>query len=129
MSKTTRKEIAQAVLDKLQKKSAQQVAAELASYLVSERRSKDLIGILRDMEQLQYDQRGVLEVTASSAHELSESVKKQIEKLLAAKQVHVHYQQDASVVGGVRVQALDQQFDSTIDAKLRRLKLLTTKGV
>jgi F0F1-type ATP synthase delta subunit len=126
MARATRQEISQAVLAMLQSgESTDAVASSLAGYLVSERRTRELDTLMRDIEGIRYASDDVLEATVVSARELNSSINQTIKDLLQAKQVHLHHRLSPSVVGGVRVHALDRQLDLTIEAKLKRLKNIT----
>jgi F-type H+-transporting ATPase subunit delta len=123
MAKVTHGQIAQAVLAMLENgQNPAKVSNALASYLIDERRSRELDSIIRDLETLRYRRNGILEATVVSATELDLSIDQTIKDLLAAKQVHLHHHLNPDLVGGVRVNALDKQLDLSIRAKLKHLK-------
>ena len=129
MSKVTHKELAVAMLDLLKRgKSPQTVANEVAEFLVAERRSRELNALSRELELIRYKQDDILEAQAHSAHDLSNDTLRQIQKKLDAKQVIIDEVKDDSVVGGVKVRALDKQLDLSIEAKLNQLRHITTKA-
>jgi len=110
--------------------NAQQLSQEIAAYLLDENRTGELDSLLRDVVAYRAD-KGVVEVTAVAAHELPDSVKLDIEKLVReqfkdVKQIIINQRIDASVVGGVRLELVDQQLDMTVRNKLNRFKELTT---
>jgi len=115
-------ELAQVLLKILRKSTdPKRAAQDIANYLVAERRSSDLPAIVRELERLQFEEDGVLEVVATSAFPLSAEMKQELEKLFTAKRVKMIERHDQSLVGGVRVTALDKQADFTIRAKLQKL--------
>jgi ATP synthase F1 delta subunit len=98
------------------------LARDVAGYLIAERRTKELNSLLRDIEDLEYKQDGVLEVTATSARPLSAEAKKKIATLFDAKKVRVHEEINEATLGGVRVRALDKVVDLSVQARLQRLR-------
>lgn len=129
MAKVARKDIAVATLGLLRAgQSPEHVAASLASYLIAERRTRELDALMRDLETLRYRQEGVVEATVMSARELDDSVRETIKQLMGAEHVYLHHELTPSVVGGVRVHALDKQLDLSIRTKLKHLKNLTANA-
>lgn len=105
---------------------------EVAAYLLAERRTGELNSLLRDIMQYRAD-KGIVEVIAVSAHELTESVKKDIEAQVRplypdAKRIIVSPEHDPNVVGGVRLELANEQLDLSIRGKLNRFKQLTAAG-
>lgn len=126
MSKISHNQIASAALKMIDEgKSVQMVVRALASYLISERRTRDLKEITRRMEVQRYKDNGILEAEAMSAHQLTTNVKKQISQIIAAKKIILDPVFDPDVIGGVRVRALDKQLDLSVETKLTTLKHLT----
>jgi F-type H+-transporting ATPase subunit delta len=118
-----RKELSEAILALAAKKSDQKkLARSIATYLVDNRRTKELDMLLRDLEELHFRQDGVLEVSATTARPLSDAAKKEIAKLFDAKNVQIYEQIEPELLGGVRVRALDQSADYSVQARLRRLR-------
>jgi F0F1-type ATP synthase delta subunit len=129
MSKATHHDIAEAVLGMLKGgQSAKTVATSLASYLVAERRTRELDSLMRELETRRYRQDGVVEATVLSARELDDSVQETIKQLIGTGEVQLHHRLAPDIVGGVRVRALDKQLDLSIRAKLQRLKSVTASG-
>ena len=119
-----RTELAEAIL-RLKKSSGverQRLARDVAGYLIAERRTKELNSLLRDIEDLEYKQDGVLEVTATTARPLSAEAKKEIAQLFDAKKVRIHEEINEATLGGVRVRALDKVVDLSVQARLQRLR-------
>lgn len=116
--------LAEAVLHRLNEGATMStVAKELAAYVVSTRRTKDVDAILRQAIRLQAND-GNVELTVTTAHGLGADVRKQIEKLFAAdaKQVIMNEKQDSAVLGGVLVESAEQRLDLTVRRQLQRLK-------
>ncbi|HSX52803.1 MAG TPA: F0F1 ATP synthase subunit delta [Patescibacteria group bacterium] len=123
MSRIGLHSIAEATLQLLASgKSQQEVARELAGYLIDERRTRELEALTRNIEVLRYKRDGVLEAEASSAHTLTDEIKQQITQQLDAKRVILDETYDQDIVGGVRVRALDKQLDLSVESKLNQLK-------
>jgi F-type H+-transporting ATPase subunit delta len=110
--------------------SAKRLSRDVAAYLLDEGRTGELDSLMRDVIAYRA-QKGIVEVTAVSAYELSEITKRDITKLVreqfpAVKQIILNQRIDADVVGGMRLELVDEQVDLTIRNKLNRLKELTT---
>ncbi len=129
MKQVPRRQLALAATNMLETESPAKVAKALAAYLVATRRSAELNLLLRDIETLRHQRTGESEVTVISRHALSEPTKQTLAKLLGDKQTRYNYQQDPSVIGGVKLAAIDWRLDLTAANKLQRLKHLTNKAV
>lgn len=119
MSQATYKELAQVVRDMVGEGDA---AQKIATYLVAERRTNDADRIMREVERLQAERDGIIEITATSTHRLSESVKQEINLLFSGKEVRIIEKQDASLVGGVHIKTLDTQLDLSVRGQLKGLR-------
>ncbi len=119
----TRKDVARAVAAQLdQGKNTQQIARELAQYLIEERRSNELEGIMRDVQALRHASSDVIEANITSAFPLTSATKAEIVKLLPAKKVVMNEHIDPSVLGGVRIEAGSTLIDATIRRQLEQVK-------
>lgn len=126
MSKATHDDIADAVLEILKgDQDSQEIATMVASYLIDERRTRELNSIFRRVEERRYQESGKLEADVVGAHDLSETVRELIASKFNAKQVLINVNYNPELVGGARVRALDKQLDLSIESKLNRLKNLT----
>ncbi len=123
----TRRQIAQATLDLLQRHSSKHVADALASYLVAERRSKDIDLVMRDVQALRQKQDSVQEVMVTSVDELSSSTRTALAQKLGSQKTIFNYQTDPNVVAGAQVRGLDWQLDMSVDSKLNKLKLAASQ--
>lgn len=120
---SSRKEIALAVQELLEtSKDSKQLATAIAAYLLETRQTKDAGAILRDLEAVRFDKKGVLEIHVTSAHRLSEDTLKSIKALFDAKHIIIHEEQDPSLLGGVKVRAHDKRIDYSVRTRLQRLK-------
>jgi len=103
-----------------------QLSREIAAYLLDESRTGELDSLMRDVVASRADE-GIVEVTAISAHELSDGVRQDIEKLVReqfkdAKQIIINQRIDVNLIGGVRLELIDRQVDMSIRNKLNRFK-------
>lgn len=130
MSQASHDEIADAILEMLESKSGseKEIATKIASYLIDERRTRDLNAIFRLVELRRYEKSGKLEAEVMSAHEVSEIIKDEITSKFDAKHVLIDMSYSPNLIGGVRVRALDKQLDLSVEAKLNRLKNLTVNA-
>lgn len=131
--KTPRTAIAHTIADRsLKKGTSKALAREVAAYLLDEGRVLDLDSVLRDVQE-NWAASGYVEVIARSAHPLTASSRKDIERQTkklypAAKQILVTEVSDPAVLGGVRLEFAHQQLDVSVEAKLHRFKQLTSAG-
>lgn len=123
MSKPSRKDIAQAMLDLTSKTSASKATKSLAQYLVQERRTSELDAIMREVQALRREQTGIEEFQLTSAFTLKDSVKKELTALLGGgKKTVVNEVIDKDVLGGVRVESSEAMLDLTVRNRLQKLK-------
>lgn len=133
MSKIPRHEIAEVITKRmLENVSAQQLANEIAGYLISQHRSAELNSLMRDILQIRADY-GIIELTATSAHSLDEKSRRLIEadireQFPSVKQIIINEEVDDDVLGGIRISLANQQFDASIRTKLNHFKQLTLAG-
>lgn len=131
--KLPRTRISRTIADKtLSRGSSKKFSQEVAAYLLSEQRTSELESIMRDV-QADWAEAGFVEVIASSAHPLTQSIKTDISKRVKriypeAKKIIVTEAHDPEVIGGVRLSLADRQLDLSIEAKLNKFKQLTTAG-
>jgi F-type H+-transporting ATPase subunit delta len=129
--KTPRTRIAGVIADRTLKKGlSKRLSQEVAAYLLNERRVNELDSVLRDV-QADWAEAGYVEVIASSAHGLTAANKaaitKQAKRLYpGAKRIIVTEVYDPDVIGGVRLNLADRQLDLSVEAKLNKLKQLTS---
>lgn len=116
------KQLADYAVDQLESGSATTVVAQkLASYLLQERRTRDVSPLFRAIEK-EFDTRGSTQVVITSAHSIDSEVKQQLAKMLNAKNPVFDEVIDADVIGGVRARAGESEIDLTVRARLNRFK-------
>lgn len=126
----SRTALAEYVIDNLDG-SRKKLSQQVASYLVEAGHTGDLSSLERDILTILSNKSGVVELTATSAHPLGATDKKEIEKLVknmnqGAKKVVINEQIDGDVVGGVRLEFPHQSLDLTVMSKLNQLRSLTS---
>lgn len=106
-------------------KPQKEIALQLAAYLVSTRRTKELSSIIRDIQFYLADH-GQLAGTITSAQELSASTITAIESftkdITGAKNVSFDTLVDESLIGGVKIQLPGYELDTTVARQLTILK-------
>lgn len=133
MAKQSRTKIASYIADTtLRDGLSSEFAKEIAAYLLNEGRAVELDSLLRDV-RADWAEAGFIEVIASSAHDLDDSIrneiKSQVKKLYpSAKKITITEEHDPEVIGGVRLKLPNCQLDLTMQAKLNRFKQLTSAG-
>lgn len=108
-------------------KSEEVIAQNVAAYLIENGKTADLNSLMRDVQELRARHAGVVELTARSAYPLNSDEKNQIEDVIKsqypnAKEVIMHEEHDARVIGGASISLAQANLDVTIRAKLNRLR-------
>jgi ATP synthase F1 delta subunit len=97
----------------------------LAAYLIETRRTAEADLIVNDIEHELYEQTGQLVVDVTSARPLTDSVRRSLTELLAArtkaKKVTLTEDTDASLLGGLVAKTADAELDASVRTKLNRL--------
>jgi F0F1-type ATP synthase delta subunit len=128
-----RQQIAEIIAGRLDHgQSLRSLSREIAAYLLVEERSKELNSIMRDVIKLRAD-KGLVESSAVVAHELESKVEKSLHGLIKtvrpnAKRIIINHKLDPYMIGGVRLDIVDQRLDLSVRAKLNKLKTLTING-
>lgn len=120
-------ELAEVVLNALEKGEDSQIAKQVADYLLKQGKTADLPSLMRDVAALRAAKGDVVEATAISAHPLDTTDRTEINRVAKsvypeATQVIVNEQLDPGVVGGIRLNFPNQQLDVTVKSKLTRLR-------
>ncbi len=128
----SRLKIAEVIGDKTLKEDIKDLALEVAAYLLSKGRVDELDSLVRDIIAYRADH-GILEVTAISAHELTNNLNDDIKKLAKvfrpkSDKIIISDQLDPSLIGGVKLRLANQQLDLSIRAKLNKFKQMTNVG-
>jgi len=104
-------------------------AHQIASYLVQQRRTRDLAAIMREVARIRSEQ-GVVEAEAISAQPLSSGAEQAITKLLlnmhkGAKKVILNTTENPEVTGGIKIISDGLELDNSVHGRLNRLRQLT----
>lgn len=122
MAKITAKQLAVYAADGLQKGlSPQQISDTVASVLVSQRSSRDVLAFGRALET-ELHNRGVTQITVSSVHKVGDSVKQQLAEALGVKKPLFAEVIDPELIGGIKASTLESQLDLSVAAKLQAFK-------
>lgn len=109
--------------------AAKRVAKEVAALLLHDNTTAQLDSLLRDVRKVRAE-RGSIDVTAVSAHPLSDQVVRDLQIIIkgefpTAKHINISTRIEPDVVGGVRLEMPDEQMDLTIRSKLAKFRHLT----
>ena len=126
MAKLSRRAIAQYAATQLTKSDERSTfILQLAAYLVTTRRTKELSLIIRDI-QFYLSEAGSVSGSITSATELTLETKKAIETYIkqqtGATTVALDSLIDPSVIGGVKVNIPDYELDATVSRSLTVLR-------
>lgn len=116
----SRRKIAAYAADQLMSGNAKTILREVAAFLVETGREREAELLARDIE-LALSERGVTVASVASAHELTATLRTQIEKLIGGN-VQLKETIDPTLLGGVRIDTPDKRFDGTLARKLTVLK-------
>lgn len=118
----SRRKIAAYAADKLLAgEKPARVTKELAAYLQATGRTREQELLVRDIEGV-LSERGVTVASVTSAHPLSQQVKKELAALVGKGSLQLRETVDPSVLGGVRLDIPGKRFDGTLKRKLGLLK-------
>ena len=122
MPKITAQQLAVYAVDQLEAgTSSASVAQKLASYLLEERRSREMPAVMRAIDE-QLAKRGSPQVVVTSAHSVSDESKQKLASLLDLKNPVFTEVIDPSVIGGVKARAGESEIDLTVRARLNTFK-------
>lgn len=130
MGKPSRRRVAEVVAELMDNGlSSTKLAKQLAAYLLSERRTKELEPLMRDVIDIRAS-RGELELVAISVHELSSSVETALTKLTnaaypKAQKFIIHEERSPELISGLLLKYGQNELDLSAHG---RLKKLTLKG-
>lgn len=124
VTKLSRRKIATVVAERLLE-GDKTIIKDLAGYLFYTKQTRSINLLIRDIENALLD-KGVLVAKVVSAHDLADSVKKQIDAFLldksGANSVQVQYSIDKDLIGGIQISTPQAILDTSIKNKLQRLK-------
>lgn len=127
MAKVSRRAIARVVTGQLlaANADAQAVMRQLAAYIVEHNMVDDADVIINDIAEELYKQTGRLVVEVTSAHALSEDMRRQITEYLQqttkARTVELHESVDENLIGGLIAKTPSGEIDLSVRSKLRQL--------
>lgn len=121
-ARVSRRKIALYVTQQLLEGAKQKaVMREVAAFLVETRRTRELDLVIRDIEG-ELAAHGIVVADVLSAYPLADELKKEVARLVGAKDLQLRETIDPSVLGGMRVSVPGKRFDGTIRHKLEALK-------
>ena len=122
--KYSAKQYARALYDSL--KEAKEAEKELVfknfyALLIRNNDLKLINKIIEKIEEIDKEERGVVEVEISSAKKLEEETIEKLRKLIG-KKAEIYEKIDPSLIGGLKIQIGDLLLDGTLKAKLNKLR-------
>jgi F0F1-type ATP synthase delta subunit len=131
--KESRITLAEIILKLSKKTSSKKLAKEIAAYMLSQKRTKEIDALLRDIWSMEADRgtiEGMVEITNTKDKVPESEIKKVIKKLRPeAKEIIINYLENPDLIGGVKISLPHQQLDTSIRSKLDKFKRLTTQGI
>jgi F-type H+-transporting ATPase subunit delta len=121
-ARLSRRKIAHYVTDKLLSGAKlPSVMKEVAAFLVESGRTREFDLLVRDIEG-ELAAHGIVVADVTSAYPLADELKKQIGKMVGAKDLQLRETVDPEVLGGVRITMPGQRYDGTLRHRLAALK-------
>ncbi len=111
--------------DVLTQLSASELMTRFARYLLDKERFGLFADIVRAYRSLQDEAANLLRAKVVTATALTSDVSSRVEKLLAdktGKRVAVAYEEDPSLIGGIKIQLGSRVYDGTIQGELSRFQ-------
>lgn len=118
-----RRRLAAFAADAIVDETRPHIIKELAALLIEERREREATLLACEIED-RLSMRGVVVATTTSAHPLSEALRREIATLISHPTDTVKLREiiDPSVVGGVRIETASQELDATVTKKIHDLR-------
>jgi F-type H+-transporting ATPase subunit delta len=129
----SRRKIAEIIARRLERgESMNKLSKEVAAYLLDAKRSSELESIMRDVIALRADN-GHVESSLTTAHKLSPKLEKEIKDLVkvirpSTKTIQLNEEVEPDLIGGFKLNVINQSLDLSVRAQLNRLKQLSTQG-
>jgi len=115
------KQYAQALYESLREvKDADLVFRNFYNLLVRNNDLKLLSKIIEKIEEIDKEERGVVEVKLASTKKLEQEIIEKLRKLI--KNAEIKEEIDPSLIGGLKIQIGDLLIDGSIKAKLNKLR-------
>jgi len=121
-ARVSRRKIALYVVGQLLAGAKQKaVMQEVAAFLVETRRTRETDLVIRDIEG-ELAAEGIVVADVLSAYPLADELKKEVSKLVGAKDLQLRETVDSSVLGGMRIAVPGKRFDGTLRHRIAALK-------
>lgn len=119
----SRRKLAQYCADKIKNGHSEDVVRQLAAYLLTSGRVREVDLVVRDIEAELYAH-GIILATVTTARPLSEAVRHEIVALLRGKTVKLREAVDVNELAGIRIELPGQLYDATLRRRVESLKEL-----
>ncbi len=101
------------------------MSERFVAWLARRGESKKLAKIVREAERLLCEQRGIAEVTITTARATDASLeallRTEAQRLFVGQTVEANFATDASLIGGVKMQSQEMLYDATLTTRSRQL--------
>jgi len=115
------KQYAQALFESLkEEKDVDSIFKNFCSILLRNNDLKLLSKIIEKIEEIDKEERGVVEVKLASTKKLEQEIIEKLRKLI--KNAEIKEEIDPSLIGGLKIQIGDLLIDGSIRAKLNKLR-------
>ncbi len=120
--KISRRKLASYVVDRFESGAPlATLLKEVAAYLVDSKRTREADLLVRAIEDV-FAERGLVVARVTTAHPLTDALRREISKLVGGDKVHLDEIVDSTVIGGVRIDTPGKSLDATIERKLLALR-------
>jgi len=119
--KYSAKQYAQALYDSLKEDEKELVFKNFYALLIRNNDLKLINKIIEKIEEIDKEERGVVEVEVSSVKKLEGETIEKLRKLIG-KKAEIYEKIDPSLIGGLKIQIGDLLIDGTLKARLNKLR-------
>ena len=129
-NKLSRRVIARTIAEKLLSEPSRRShwLRVLAAYMIDQKMVDDLDLMIQDIIREIFAQSGELLVTATTARPLTETLRQDVTKILrqatGAKQILLHEEVDANLLGGFVARTPDAEMDASVRTSLQQLAVI-----
>lgn len=117
----SRRRLAKYIVDQIDsKKAITKVMQEVAGFLISTRREREVDLLVRSISD-ELESRGTILTRVTSARELSSELRMAIRDLIGVKDVRIESIVDPSVIAGIKVETPSRVMDQTVTHRLQIL--------
>jgi len=118
----TSKQLALAWFELLEDKNHKDASKKMLSHLYNSGQLSSLPEIVRHLEEIEHQSRGVEHATVTTAHETTETQAKKLAKEILKEDIIVSTVINPELIGGVQIETKNKRWDLSIRKTLQQLE-------